>query len=1217
MTSVAMHTSRVSVTPRRNFSALLRRFRPRLALGHQDELYRLARRLEPMQHDDADRELSLAVEIADRRRSQYESLGLTLQDLDPTLRWGAALRVLRDLHIQGWTFQTDDEGLLLKAPGTRTSSDPEVEKETIRRSFAFARNSQLSQPSVVRFIRGLERRGIRTLFADGPELAERIRTHGAAAVQPELELIEHSARDSATGLPLQDIWRYARHFWSIPYQSTPGRNMHYLVRDGAAEGRPLIGIAALGNTVLGLAQRDDYAGWSASGLRTRWAKLNDRKRRRLARRLLEVVEEGIAETFSDDMWPSGLPDDWRVAMAEAERIESAAAGQRVDLLSDYDGARDEDYLAIRAGHTAAQQGDPSSVDWQALATTTLYRRKRASTLADLIRARGMLTDLGAPDPVSVERALETVVGVRALEAALRRIKQGVLASNVMELITCGAVPPYRELLGGKLVALLMMSRTVVKDYERKYSGQVSLIASGLAARPVVRPTRLAWLTTSSLYAHGSSQYNRLKLLVASGELSYERIGVTQSFGTVHFAPDTVLALGQIARLADGNRRRVNNLFGEGTSPKMRLVRAGLDTLGLDASVFLRHHSPRLLYGANLCSNLPDLLIGLSEKPKYVLPSGPASTAILINHWRERWLARRVERAEIRARVAEQRVDSFLLGRDAALSSADSAGTRAGAPEGDEFVVHSVSGAPEDSTFIERLYRSAKSYADRLSQDELEGIHVDLGVDDYLVEKARASKQVIVTGNPGDGKTHLIERLRAQLEALGAEVITDANAVSDNHTVDTWARCRDENRPFVLAINEWPLYVLQRTASTRSFSPVREALRQVQSARFFGDANKPTPPDDGVVTIDLALRNLLVPTVVGKVIDRLTDERFYTGLDEADPLLANRAALMQPQVVGRLGELLKIVGSRVRHVTMRQLVGFIAFLLAGGQAAAARLRSGQDAAGLSYSNLAFEGGVGMLFETVRRVFDPAALTHPTWDERLWCGETDQADWLFGAPASVLTLPSGRVQGFRAAKRRFFFEHSAGDQLFDLIPRDEIEFEELLDQGASGHAGLVRNLVLAINRFYEPDFPENQRDRLLLWQSHRYDVRAPAAFLSLRDLSHQQLRIEPQRYADWVDEWLPREQRSRRSFALIASAGDKDVGFVEIDRELFLTLLEAQRGLGRSSWSRTATRRITGFIDQVDRVIATTMEGVEDVRIRNVATDLDEQFSVQRQPSKFQV
>ena len=993
--------------------------------------------------------------------------------------------------------------------------------------------------------------------------------------------------------------------------------MFYLVRDGAANGRPLIGIAALGNTVLGLAPRDDYAGWSASGLRVRWETLSFRNRRRLAKHLVEVVEGGIAETYSDDIWPHGIPNDWHEATSEAERMETLASEERDEILSDNDGERDEDYLTIRAAHSAAQQGDSTSVDWKALATTALYRRKRASILADLARARGVLADLGAPDPPSIERAFDTPEGVRALETALRRIKQRVLSSNVMELITCGAVPPYRELLGGKLVALLMLSRSVVKDYERKYSGQVSLIASGLAARPVVRSARLAWLTTSSLYAHGSSQYNRLKLSVDSKELTYDRIGVTQSFGTVHFAPDTVLALGQIARLADANRRRVNNLFGEGTSPKMRLVRAGLDALGLNASVFLRHHSPRLLYGANLCSNLPDLLIGLSQKPDYVLPSGPSSTATLIEHWRKRWLMRRVERSDILARISAQRVDRFLLGREAMFSRTDSGGSRAELSEGGGDPAARIPAASADRTFIERLYRSSNSYADRLNQEELDGIHVELGVDDYLLKQSEGNKQIVITGNPGDGKTHLIERLRPRLEALGAEVITDANAVSDHHTLETWARCRDENRPFILAINEWPLYVLRRTAQTLQFGPVQEALRQVECARFFLDADEPDPPRDGVVTIDLALRNLLVPTVVSKVVNRLTDGRFYATLEDADPLLANRAALSEPQVVERLGKLLKIVGSRLRHVTMRQLVGFIAFLLAGGQSAAERLRKGQDAAGLAYSSLAFESGDGLLFQAIREIFDPAALTHPTWDEKLWCGETDRSDWLFSAPASALTLPSEPEKGFRAAKRRFYFEHSKGSQLIGLLPQDELEFEKLLDQGAVGAGGLVRSLVLAINRFYDPDFLERERDRLLLWQSHRYDVRAPAAFVSLRDVPHQHLRVKPQRYAGWVAEWLPSEQQTRQSFALVAEMNGETVPLLEIDRELYLTVLEAQRGLGRSSWTRTATRRITRFIDQVDRTIPATTDGIEDVRIRNVATDLDDRFSVQRNPSKYQV
>jgi hypothetical protein len=88
-------------------------------------------------------------------------------------------------------------------------------------------------------------------------------------------------------------------------------------------------------------------------------------------------------------------------------------------------------------------------------------------------------------------------------------------------------------------------------------------------------------------------------------------------------------------------------------------------------------------------------------------------------------------------------------------------------------------------------------------------------------------------------------------------------------------------------------------------------------------------------------------------------------------------------------------------------------------------------------------------------------------------------------------------------------------------------------------------------------------------------------------------------------------------LVAStAAGKDAALLEIDRDLYLTLFEAQRGLGRSSWSRTATRRVTRFVDQIHRAVESE-SGVEDVRIRNVETDLDEQFSVQRKPARYQL
>jgi hypothetical protein len=1210
-------------------SSAYRRFRPRLVLGYQQDLVALISDLTAMGSADASSILATAIAKVEERQEALQTFGLSGFDLAPTVRYGATLRVLRDLLSQGWTIREDDEGIILDAPGRAVVrlDDPEAGKESVRRSFAFARDAQLRDAPTTEFIATTERRGIERLFASGTELAARLTAKGTSAVQPELQIIEPGSRDETTGIRLQDVWRYARHFWSIPYQSTPGRNLFYLIRDGAREERPLIGIAALGNPVLGMAKRDDYYGWSAHGLQARLAGMTARKRRELSAHLVAVLWEGVSMTYSDDLaLPVNPLASASATVAKLEELERQSAADRLAKLDAAGEARDADYLLIRDAHKAADDGDVDAIDWEGVARTALYRRKRARVLADVYRALAALTELGFTERGGdLHAALADQDGCRAVETALRRIKQEALASNVMELITCGAVPPYRGVLGGKIVALLMASRQAVADVDSRYGGRVSIIASAMAGRPIRRPAKLALVTTSSLYeAYGSSQYNRLKVDTEKGSLGYRKVARTESFGTVQFAPDTVHALNDVARHGDANRREVNNLFGEGTSPKLRQIRSGLEDLGLEANSFLRHHSRRLIYGVALCANTDDVVLRMTDRPRYLLPAGDAGTKVLIEYWRERWLANRIERPDVLEALRGEEFEKFRLSHESArVQSAPEPGKGtdlrvSAGPEGIDIAL--ASNAADDSgeaTFIERLYRNSNSYADRLNADELEAIHVDLGVDDYLVAQAEEGRQIVVTGNPGDGKTHLIERLRPKLTALGARVITDANACGNEEILAEWAASCKDGKPFVLAINEWPLYVLQRLASSRDFAPVAEALRQVTSARFFIEEDRPEDAKDNVVVVDLSLRNLLSAGVVERVLDRLTQDRFYVGLNAADPALSNRDALRDPQVRERLCALLELVASRSVHITMRQLVGFVAYLITGGQSATERVRAGQDTFGFAYSNLAFEGGIGPLFNAVRAVFDPAEVTHPDWDDRLWLGDTDVRDWLGQPPPGPMTLnESERDAAYRAAKRRFFFEHKDGLDLLSLLPKDEREFQETLRSGADGSATVVRELVLALNRFFEPDCPETDKDQVQLWQSHRYDVRAPSTFVSFHALSYQHLRLESLKTALWVTAWLPEDQLDRRSFALVAQWDGHDVAVMEIDRELFLTLIEAERGLGRSSWSRTATRRITRFIDRIHGSVEQESP-IEDIRIRNVESDLDERFAIQRKPARYQL
>ena len=690
--------------------------------------------------------LDAAITRLDERQTALQTFGLSGMDLSPTIRYGATLRVLRDLISQGWTIREDDEGIILDAPGRAAVrlDDPEAAKESIRRSFAFAREAQLIEPSTLDFITMMERRGVDRLFTSGAELASRLVAQGTAGIKPELQVIEPGARDESTGLLLQDIWRYARHFWSIPYQSTPGRNLFYLLRDGAMPTRPLIGIAALGNPVLGLAKRDDHFGWSATGLERRLPDLTVRKQRALASHLYRVLRDAIDTTYSADLGvPADPLSDAATTVGMLEEIEHHSAADRLAKLDAAGEERDADYLLIReAQNAAADHDDVDSVDWESVARTALYRRKRAGTLAHLYRALATLTGLGYTERGgNMVRALGETEGRRAIEIALRRTKQEALASNVMELITCGAVPPYRGVLGGKLVALLMLSPEVVGDVERRYNDRVSIIASAMAGRPIRRPAQLALVTTSSLYeAYGSSQYNRLKVETDKGSLAYRKVARTESFGTVQFAPDTVHALNDVARHSDANRREINNLFGEGTSPKMRQIRNGLEALGLDANSFLRHNSRRIIYGVPLCTNTDDVVLRMTTRPRYLLPRGEKGTAVLVEYWRDRWLAGRIIRPDVLEGVRGEEFEGFRLSRETERLTSGSSGGGGGSRRRTSRVgsgatdIHVLTQSEDegDHAFIERLYRSTNSYADRLTAEELESIHVDLGVDEYLI-----------------------------------------------------------------------------------------------------------------------------------------------------------------------------------------------------------------------------------------------------------------------------------------------------------------------------------------------------------------------------------------------------------------------------------------------------------------------------------------------------
>jgi hypothetical protein len=129
------------------------------------------------------------------------------------------------------------------------------------------------------------------------------------------------------------------------------------------------------------------------------------------------------------------------------------------------------------------------------------------------------------------------------------------------------------------------------------------------------------------------------------ELAFMPLGKTVGFGSYHFSRDTMAVL-EVLLARRGGGRPVNSIFGEGVNPKLRKVRTALDLLSLPSDVLLQHGSPRLVYAVPLARNFRDVLLGRSSRPDRIVPADDAATTKMVAFWRERWLAKRIERPEV-------------------------------------------------------------------------------------------------------------------------------------------------------------------------------------------------------------------------------------------------------------------------------------------------------------------------------------------------------------------------------------------------------------------------------------------------------------------------------------------------------------------------------------------------------------------------------------------
>ena len=1121
----------------------------------------------------------------------------------------ASIRVLFDLARLAWQIHLEGHGVELIAPRTPIGSmSPEavlLEKERTRALFRPLVNAQFAEDSVRTFIRALEsptrqsgKKPITLLVADGAEIAERLRQDAEKGIEPYLQCVDPATKDHVTGHRLRDIWRYFRYSWAIPQAATPGRQLLYLVRDAAATHHPVMAIIALNNSALQLGSvREAHLGWTLEAIKARLCGIAERAPQELPDEL-DWMERQIASALTN-VEPSGL-----VEPAAIERPNHKAIARLRRKEKEFDSLRDEALRALaiansdsdvpRSDEVAGSMLDshppvsdamlglertPTTQPALTRARRHLIARKRAALLADLLSARLALQEARSKliHPNTIAEALERNDVQVAIGIVLTALKSRYAGINMLEISTCGAVPPYNHVLAGKLASLLLFSPEVAADYRRRYSGP-SIIASQMKNRPVLRSNELVYLWTTSLYAQGSSQYARLRLPAQTlspeqPELRFDKRGLTAGYGTLQFAPATRAA---VERHLSATQRfkDVNSIFGEGPSPKLRKLVAGLRAIGFPPDALMRHNRPRLVYAVSLCAQAVDYLNARPCRlPDYVANPDQHvdATTNIVAFWQRRWLASRLRHGPS--------ISALRQARTWRLSEHISPASGLGSVGGKTPKNH-ANGRSKNTIWHELARSGPQVASDSLTEDELNLLHISQPIDSFLQRRVLNGDSVFLTGNAGDGKTHLIRRLRQELAASGAEIIEDATALMRSDQTrfgnvepifERWRSALSAGRPFVAAINEYPLYLMLRAPPVDLLKKTQELRRQVEGRIAYGEVTPEESVRGDLLVVDLSVRNPLRGGFALACLRRiLEDPELNREARAGTPLERNLTRLKQPSVQRRFGVLFDKLADFNLHVTVRELWIVLARAVLGYRSDCPEALGNGTAHW--YSNALFQYDPRFSIYSALRDYDPAASSHPVWDARLENADPQlTSGWVVTPPNHAVASRLNRCQ-FSTLKRAFYFEHKHGLATFDLEQSERQNFADLLRGNQNDDSVTKGRVVEAINRAYcQRTFPGIAHN-LYLWNGHRYHEQPSEVFLANQRIGIDELSLSvgrlPTRVSDAFPDYTPQHiaLRHRRSGVSLV-----------IDSDLFSCLTRLASGLPRKLLADQDTFRLESFID----------------------------------------
>ena len=227
--------------------------------------------------------------------------------------------------------------------------------------------------------------------------------------------------------------------------------------------------------------------------------------------------------------------------------------------------------------------------------------------------------------------------------------------NVMDAYVVGAMPPYADLLGGKLITSLISSQEVADTFRKRYGYSYGTQSKG------IKHARLAVVTVTSALGR-SSIYNRLKLMRPDSRMKdtpaveLVRLGTTMGYGHFQISDDLFYRLRAVVR-EDKHRYADNHQFGDGPNWRIRVARVGLESIGLDPANVLNHGIKRDVYAMPIAINAREYLLGDDSRPRFNHLWVDQIAALA----RSRWIVPRARRKSDYRHFRKDEIRSSLLG----------------------------------------------------------------------------------------------------------------------------------------------------------------------------------------------------------------------------------------------------------------------------------------------------------------------------------------------------------------------------------------------------------------------------------------------------------------------------------------------------------------------------------------------------------------------------